>query len=48
MNYSLSYSQIKKLDKPSSKFEKIGVLIMFLAYCLVSNMDYQDCLKGVC
>lgn len=49
MDYSLSYSQIKKLDKPSNKLEVIGVVVMFALYCMVSNMDYNDCLiRGVC
>ena len=49
MKYSLSYSQIKKLDKPSNKFEVIGVVVMFALYCLVSNMAFNDCINlGVC
>jgi hypothetical protein len=50
MDHSLSYSQIKKLEsKGKNRLEVIGVVVMFVLYCIVSNMSYNDCIiRGVC
>jgi hypothetical protein len=51
--HSLSYSQINQIDqaaevKQENRIGIIASIVLFAMYCLVSTMDYNDCLKGVC
>jgi len=53
MKHSLSYSQLNEIDqaaeiKKDNRMGIIAAVVLFSLYCLVSTMDYNDCLKGVC
>jgi hypothetical protein len=53
MKHSISYSQMNEMDraKEVKQENRIGIIasiLLFAMYCMVSTMDYNDCLKGVC
>jgi hypothetical protein len=53
-NYSVSYMQIKDINKAKLECQEnriglIGAVFLFVFYCIVSNMEYNDCINlGVC
>jgi len=53
MKHSLSYNQIKQIEeaaeiKQENRLGIIAAIVLFSLYCIVSTMEYNDCLKGVC
>ena len=53
-NHSVSYMQIKNIDKvklerQENRIGLIGLVFLFALYCIVSTMEYNDCINlGVC
>ena len=53
-NHSVGYTQIKdidkaKLERQENRIGLIGSVVLFALYCIVSTMEYNDCINlGVC